>query len=245
MGPALLAPTAASPASLLPINLTSVTLDPATGALTAVGTIGNQAFNLVGQLSLSQIPGTTTPILDLHINAIHLDLLGLKVDTSNICLDITASSGQGQLLGNLLTGVANLLNTGGALPTLQNALSGLDLSSVGSELTQILNAGLGSLFSPSSVNGGSVTQAAGSTSILHLSLGPVDLSLLGLNVSLDNCANGPVTVDISAQSGPGQLLGNLLTSVSHLLDGPANGHALTNALNRVAGAIDNILNQVP
>jgi len=241
LGPALTAPAVTSPASLLPINITSTTLDPVTGAVSAVGTIGSQAFNLVGQLTLAQ--QGTTPILDLHLNAIHLNLLGLTVDTSNICLSITASSGPGQLLGNLLTGVANLLNGGGLLPTLQNALGGLNLSQVGNELTQILNQGLGQLFSPTSVNPGgtSVTQGPGSTSILHLSLGPVNLSLLGLNVDLDNCANGPVTVDIGAQTGPGNLLGNLLGGLSHLLDSSANGNALANALNRIANQIDQIL----
>jgi len=242
--PALLGPVTTSPASLLPINITSATLNPVTGAVSAVGTIGGQAFNLVGQLTLTQIPGTTTPILDLHLNAIHLDVLGLKVDTSDICLSISASSGPGQLLGNLLTGVANLLNSGGTLPTLQNALAGLNLTGIENELTQVLNQGLGQLFSPSAINAGgtSVTQAAGSTSILHLSLGPVDLSLLGLNVNLDNCHDGPVTVDITAQRGPGQLLGNLLSSVAHLLDGQGNGTPLSNALNRIAGRIENLLN---
>ena len=242
LGAALLSPTTVSPASLLPVNITSATLDPATGAVTAVGTIGNQAITLLGNLSLTQNQGSTTPVLDLHINAIHLNLLGLTVDTSNICLNITASSGPGQLLGNLLSGLANSLNGGGLLPTLQNALSGLNLSGVTNELAQILNAGLGQLFSPASASAGSVTRAAGSTSILHLSLGPVNLSLLGLNVTLDNCANGPVTVDIGAQSGSGQLLGNLLTSVTHLLGGGANQNALFTTLNRVAGAIGNILN---
>ena len=240
--PALAAPAAAaSPASLLPIDITSATLDAVTGVVNAVGTIGSQAFSLVGQLTLTQTG--TTPILDLHVGAIHLDLLGLKVDTSDICLSISATSGPGNLLGNLLTGVANLLNTGGTLPTLQNAVGGLDLSQVGNELAQILDAGLGQLFSPTSVNSGSVTQAAGSTSILHLELGPVNLSLLGLNVDLDNCEGGPVTVDISAESGPGKLLGNLLTSVTHLLDGPGSGNALTRALGRLADRIGDILNQ--
>jgi len=245
MEAALAAPAAASPASLLPINLSSATLDPVTGALSAVGTIGNQAFNLAGTLTLAQSADGTTPILQLHIpDGIHLDLLGLKVDTSPICLDITASSGPGQLLGNLLTDLSGLLNGGGTLPTLGDALSGLDLTGVENELTQVLNQGLGTLFSPTAASGGSVTQSTGSTSILHLELGPVNLSLLGLNVRLDDCSGGPVTVDITAQSGPGQLLGNLLTSVSHLLDGPANTQAVTNALDRVAGAVGNILNQV-
>jgi len=241
LAPGLLGQAAASPA-LLPINITNVVLDPVTGALSAVGTIGNQAFTLLGNLSLTQAAGSTTPVLDLHVNAIHLNLLGLTVDTSDICLSITASSGPGQLLGNLLSGIANSLNGGGLLPTLQNALSGLNLSGITNELAQVLNAGLGQLFSPASASGGSVTQSAGSTSILHLSLGPVNLSLLGLNVKVDNCANGPVTVDIGAQSGSGQLLGNLLTSVSHLLDQGVDQNALFTTLNRVAGTIGNILN---
>jgi hypothetical protein len=46
-------------------------------------------------------------ILDLALGEIHLDLLGLNVDTSEICLSI---SGQQGLLGNLLCNIANLLN---------------------------------------------------------------------------------------------------------------------------------------
>jgi hypothetical protein len=37
--------------------------------------------------------------------------------------------------------------------------------------------------------------------ILNLELGPVDLTLLGLNVHLDDCDDGPVTVDITARRG--------------------------------------------
>ena len=86
--------------------------------------------------------------------------------------------------------------------------------------------------------------SAGSPSNLHLSLGPVHLNLLGLNVDLDNCDDGPVTVDITAQRGPGRLLGNLLSSVTHLLDGQGQGRPLANALNRVADAIGDILNRL-
>ncbi len=46
--------------------------------------------------------------------------------------------------------------------------------------------------------------------ILHLSLGPLDLNLLGLDVVLDNCSGGAITVDITAVTGQGNLLGNLL-----------------------------------
>src|SRR5262249_30249068 len=159
-------------------------------------------------------PGTT-PILHLQLNEIHLDLLGLKVDTSKICLDITAQSGSGNLLGNLLTDIAHLLDGGAPLGGILGGLSTAQPGTLTSGLQDVPNGVFGLLGSQSSA-----ASANASTNILHLSLGPVDLNLLGLNVSLDNCNNGPVTVDISAQAGPGKLLGNLLTSVAHLLDGP-------------------------
>jgi hypothetical protein len=57
----------------------------------------------------------------------------------------------------------------------------------------------------------------GQCDILNLSLGPVDLNLLGLVVELDDCEGGPVTIDIVAQEGGG-LLGDLLCGVAGLLD---------------------------
>jgi len=238
LGPVLMAPAAVNTASLLPINISSVAFTPATGVINAVGTIGNQAFTATGLLTLTAQAqqNRTTPILHLELNPIHLNLLGLKVDTSKICLDISATSGQGQLLGNLLTGVANLLN-GPNPPALGGILGGLtttQLSNLTSGLTGVLNDVFGALGSPGNVSGAS-------TDILNLSLGPVKLNLLGLKVALDNCAGGPVTVDITAQSGQGQLLGNLLTSVAGLLDGPAGGRTLSNALDPVVGEINNLL----
>ena len=56
--------------------------------------------------------------------------------------------------------------------------------------------------------------ATGSCTILHLELGPLDLNVLGLMVHLDQ-----VVLDVTAQSGSGNLLGNLLCTVAHLLDG--------------------------
>ena len=44
-------------------------------------------------------------------------------------------------------------------------------------------------------------------------LGPLDLNLLGLEVHLDR-----VVLDIGAEPGPGNLLGNLLCAVAGLLE---------------------------
>jgi len=49
--------------------------------------------------------------------------------------------------------------------------------------------------------------------IVTLDLGPLHLDLLGLVVDLNE-----VVLDVAAESGPGNLLGNLLCAVTHLLD---------------------------
>jgi len=75
-----------------------------------------------------------------------------------------------------------------------------------------------------------------SCTILHLVLGPLDLNLLGLMVHLDQ-----VVLDITAQSGPGNLLGNLLCAVAHLLDGTSPTLQqilnLSSLLNRLIGLL--------
>jgi hypothetical protein len=72
-------------------------------------------------------------ILDLTLGPLHLDLLGLVIDLNQVHLTITAVPGAGNLLGNLLCAVANLLNGGGSLSTLL------------SDLTTLLNSLLGAL----------------------------------------------------------------------------------------------------
>jgi hypothetical protein len=81
-------------------------------------------------------------------------------------------------------------------------------------------------------------QAAAATGcqVLDLVLGPLHLDLLGLVVDLNQ-----VHLNITAVPGPGNLLGNLLCSVTHLLDqgsglnGVING--LLNVLNRILGGL--------
>jgi hypothetical protein len=68
--------------------------------------------------------------------------------------------------------------------------------------------------------------------ILHLVLGPLHLNLLGLHVDLNR-----VVLNITAHSGSGNLLGNLLCAVAHLLD---NNSSLQGLLTRLT----NLLNQI-
>ena len=77
------------------------------------------------------------------------------------------------------------------------------------------------------------TSSAAACDILNLVLGPLDLNILGLEIHLDQ-----VVLDIVAQPGAGQLLGNLLCAVAGLLDGPP---PLTRALNGIAALLNRIL----
>ena len=242
----LAAPQHRQPINLLPIRINSITpvTDPVTGvvSLVANGVIGAAGNTFTTPLSLSALPNAAdpaTPILHLQVGAIHLDLLGLVVDTSPICLQIDAIPGPGNLLGNLLSAVANLLNNGLSLGAILTQL-GASLATFLNGLTALLN---GALSQATTVNqaGANPQVTVSGTSILNLSLGPVHLNLLGLDVLLDNCSNGPVVVSITAVPGPGNLLGNLLAGLAGLLNTPANVNAIQNALQRIAAEIQRLV----
>jgi len=240
---------AAATTSVLPITITNLAVQG--NDLLATGTIGGRTFTTPVTLGLADDAAAATgdaaalaapavDLLHLTLGPIHLDLLGLKVDTSKICLEIDAQPGPGNLLGNLLAGVANLLNGGLPLGGILGGLSNQQLTQLLGGLTNLLNQVLGQVTAPTSLAGvtqQAATAAAPAVNILHLSLGPVDLDLLGLLVSLDNCANGPVTVDITAQPGPGNLLGNLLGGLAHVLDSNASQQGVLSTLRGVSRQI--------
>jgi hypothetical protein len=79
----------------------------------------------------SQLPNPTPgacQILDLVLQPINLNLLGLRVATSRIEVLIEAIPGAGNLLGNLLCGITGILDPRAATPASP------------SQLTQVLNA---------------------------------------------------------------------------------------------------------
>jgi hypothetical protein len=77
------------------------------------------------------------------------------------------------------------------------------------------------------------TAIAASCEILDLVLGPLDLDLLGLVVHLDR-----VHLNITAEGGPGNLLGNLLCAVANLLNGPSlDLNGLIALLNQILGIL--------
>jgi hypothetical protein len=108
------------------------------------------------------------------------------------------------------------------------AVQGGQLVAVGS-LTGTLTDSLGNVVGTVTRNIAlpvNIAQAA--CEILDLELGPLDLNLLGLVVHLDR-----INLEITAEPGPGNLLGNLLCAVAGLLDngGPLSG--ISRLLNQI------------
>jgi hypothetical protein len=109
---------------------------------TLKGTIGRTHFTK-RNVKLPVAPDTgsaaaaqaSCQILDLVINPITLNLLGLVIHTDTIHLNITAIPGAGNLLGNLLCGIVGILNPTGT------GMGGLSAA----QLAQFLNALLGLL----------------------------------------------------------------------------------------------------
>ena len=95
----------------------------AQGTLSGIMTTATGATSILTTVALPvSVAQTTCDILHLDIGPIALDLLGLKVDLSRIVLDITAQSGAGNLLGNLLCAVAGLLDNPSGLVRLLNQI---------------------------------------------------------------------------------------------------------------------------
>jgi len=125
------------------------------------------------------------------------------------------------------TAVGTSTITSAVLNITRFANQGGTLTAIGTVTTTLTDA-LGAVTTVTQAVALPVLSGSGTCQILHLVLGPLDLSLLGLNVHLNQ-----VVLDITAQSGPGNLLGNLLCAVAHLLDNGGPLASLTNVLNNL------------
>jgi len=171
--------------------------------------------------------GSSAPVLDLVIASqdgvsppVRVDLLGLVVTTSNIDAQLSATTGDGQILGNLLYNVANLANPNGS-----------------GGLLALLNAlGAGNLNSTAGIDGGSLSGTTPAPQqLLQIELDPLNINLLGVQV-----ASEPIQVTVSAQGGDSKLLGNLLGAISTLVNFPGVESALNNALGTVVGLVNSV-----
>ena len=233
------------------------------GGLLADGTVslpGGQdvGFTTDASVSLNGGSNESVTILDVSLGPVDLDLLGLRVDLQRVALRVTATAGEGQVLGNLLTelilsdptaaadAVSGPLNRAlgsafaggdgvmGALPiesSLADFDEGIDYDALvgGSSLlgrtSPFSDAPVGGdqsfiAASPApadiggEVTGGRQIELPDEVRVLSLEIDKLDLYVLGLRVE----TLAPVDLSVTAQAGPGRLLGNLFVGISSLLD---------------------------
>jgi hypothetical protein len=140
---------------------------------------------------------------------------GNSLSISGLPATFTTATGSGTITGITITGF-QVVN--GVLQAVGTATGTFNGSSFTSPFTAAL------------------TPAGMTCPILHLDIGPIFLNLLGLQVTTSQ-----IVIDITAVSGPGNLLGNLLCAVAHLLDSSASGTALSQLLNHVAMLLNQLL----
>jgi len=239
------------------VKVTGITVNDITavaGQLIADATV---TLNVVGRtitqnvqipLSLGASPAATAgtcDILNLTLGPINLNLLGLVVNVDNCAggpVTVNITGNDTELLGQILCGIAGLLNGGLDLGSLLDLLNGgLDLgellgllglldggfnlgdllnlegtlTDLTDALTEVLNEVFANFFDNATATTGG--HADGVCHILHLALGPIHLDVLGLVVD-----TSAICVDVTAVEGPGNLLGNLLCSLSDLLTNRGN-----------------------
>jgi hypothetical protein len=178
--------------------------------------------------SFDSAPVSVTPVLDLFVAPVRLDLLGLVAVTEPIHLTITAQAGDGLVLGNALTAIANAFN-----PPLPDAL---DLDFVNERLELLIDQLAAQIpgIPPAPVPPVSLDPGQ----FLELTVPPLDVDLLGLNLQ-----TSAITVNATAQEGNGRLLGNVLTAALNTLNAtPENLTGINNNLNELLARVVSVLN---
>jgi hypothetical protein len=149
--------------------------------------------------------------------------------TSTVAGTFTNADGQGTFAGTFtpqkFAVVNGVLEATGLLKGTMTDANGTKLGTVSQTATLPVNT---SGAAPSNA-----ANAALACNILDLTLGPLNLNLLGLVVTLNQ-----VHLVINAVPGAGNLLGNLLCAVAGLLNG---GGALSGVLGQIATLLNQIL----
>jgi hypothetical protein len=165
------------------------------GKLNASGTVIRDRAPARFRVSQTEQNGRCN-ILRLRLAPVHLALLGIRVDTSHISLDLTARR-RGGVLGQLFCAVANaeVRFPQAAIARINRRLDDAPIATRSSAPVR-------------------VATHEGTCQILDLILGPLHLDLLGLVVDLyGRTKQDPVRVTITGEPGHG-LLGDLLCSLA-------------------------------
>lgn len=146
--------------------------------------------------------------------------------TSTVTGTFTNANGQGTFKGTFTPSKFSVVNgvaeaTGVLKGTLTNA-NGTSVGTVSQTATIPLATG----------SAASAAAAPAACNVLNLVLGPLNLNLLGLVVTLNQ-----VDLNITAVPGAGALLGNLLCDVANLLNSGGALSTITTDLNAILAAL--------
>jgi hypothetical protein len=149
---------------------------------------------------------------------------------SGIPVAVTASDGAGGTFAGTLL-IKEFVRDGDAIRAVGTAVGTLTPASgpVRNIVTQF-SAPVALGGSEAATEAFAIQQAA--CDVLHLVLGPLHLDLLGLVIDLNQ-----VVLDIVAQQGAGNLLGNLLCAITGLLDGGGAVQQVVDLLNQIVGVL--------
>ena len=170
----------------------------AAGLVTAKLTGNNGQVKTVKEaVALTASTSGGCKILHLYLQQLSLTLLGLNVDLSKVNLNVTGHKGQG-VLGNLFCALANAKV--GSLARVSDAHA----------LTAAMQKRQHALRFTAYIHPAATTSAAAGATcpVLNLILGPLDLQLLGLEVTLNQ-----INLTVTATNGAG-VLGNLFCSLA-------------------------------
>lgn len=189
----------------------------------AHGTVTTNLNDLQGQHTTLRSPvtlavrgGGSCDILDLQLDELTLNLLGLNVHLDKVVLSVTGKA-HGGVLGSLFCKLAHSQVKGrrAAVRTLNENLRHHPLTPL-------------SFSVPLSKRVVAAQSPSPTCQVLNLILGPLNLNLLGLVVTLNQ-----VHLTITAVPGAGNLLGNLLCSLVGLLNGGGSLSAISALLNSI------------
>jgi hypothetical protein len=152
--------------------------------------------------------------------------------TDTVTGTFTNADGQGTFTGTFIpkkfSVVNGVIQATGLLKGTMTDANGTKLGTVSQTVTMPVNTGASSTGAKSNA-----TNQVLACNVLDLVLGPLNLNLLGLVVTLNQ-----VHLNITAVPGAGNLLGNLLCAVAGLLNG---GGALSGLLAQITSLLNQIL----
>ena len=101
----------------------TTTLQGARGSVPHSRTMDLKVQDVTSTAAASGVSAASCDIVNLVLGPLDLNVLGLEVHLNQVVLDIVASTGAGNLLGNLLCAVAGLLDGGAVLGQIAGLLN--------------------------------------------------------------------------------------------------------------------------